>query len=69
VERVLAETGRGQLDELKQTYVVLAPLLARLVEPGDTLTLDRRGVIESRDVKQVELHEVAGTARVYLEDA
>lgn len=69
VDRVLVATAPEGRDELRQTYLVVATDPGTRALVGDSLVLEQDGVEQTREVRQVEDHRIAGTVRLYLFDA
>lgn len=73
VEKVLSQPGRsadgtGARDVLRQDYLVIEHSLSAIPEIGDSLSFVQDGVEHTREVRQIERHKIAGTARFYLTD-
>jgi hypothetical protein len=69
VEQVKTAVAATGLARVKTTYVVVPADVASDVDAGDSLTFQRDGATHTRVVWDTEIHEVAGTARLHLQDA
>lgn len=69
VDELVRSTAPGRVDEIRKTSLVVPARVGRMVRRGDTIVFRYQGTDHQRAARDVRVTEIAGTARIALEDA